>query len=384
VTSAACPSEDELVRAFTAGADARVSRHVADCSTCRVAHESLRHAIALAKDLPARLPRASRRDEVKAQLLASAAAPPVASTRRWFSAAAAIVVLGAAGVLLVSFARGRQGPAPARSHVTVRAEPTARFALASPPPLEVIRLWEGAIDLDVEPLGPGERVRVEVGDGEVEVRGTRFQVTARGDRLVAVSVTHGRVEVRPRDAPLAVLGAGQEWRRGGDPPAELAAPVVVDRASQDPAARPRRIAARTEAAVQRALRPTQQEARYDDAWDALRAGRFKDAAAGFGRVLDESPPGPLVDEAAFWRATALARDGESASASAAFRSFLASYRASPRSGEASAILGWLLLDDYRTDEAAPLFRAALGDPRETVRASAREGLDAIARTPRRR
>jgi len=343
------------------------------------------HTIALAKELPARLPSASRRDEVKAQLLASAGAQPLASTRRRFSAVGAIVVLGAAGVLLVSFARGPRAPAPARSHVTVRAEPTARFAIASPPPSEVIRLWDGAIDLDVEPLGPGERVRVEVGDGDVEVRGTRFQVTARADRIVGVSVTHGRVEVRPRGAPLAVLGAGQEWRRPAGPPAEAPAPVVVERGSQEPAppARPRRIAAGTEAAVQRALRPTEQEARYDDAWDALRAGKFKDAAARFGRVLDGSPPGPLVDEAAFWRATALARDGESASAIDAFRSFLSSYRASPRHGEASAILGWLLLDDYRTDEAAPFFRAALLDPREAVRASGREGLDAIARTPRR-
>jgi hypothetical protein len=57
-------------------------------------------------------------------------------------------------------------------------------------------------------------------------------------------------------------------------------------------------------------------------------------------------------------------------------------RRSQRRGEASAILGWLLVDAHRPREAEALFRAAAADPHANVRASARDGLDAIARAQR--
>jgi TolA-binding protein len=130
----------------------------------------------------------------------------------------------------------------------------------------------------------------------------------------------------------------------------------------------------------RALRPTRQEQLYDDAWDALRAGRFDKAAAGFARVLSESPRGPLGDEAAFWRATSLARGGHPEKALPAFEEYVATYRSSTRHNEAATILGWLLVDAHRPAEAVPLFRGATQDPDASVRKSAREGL--AAATPR--
>jgi hypothetical protein len=393
VTSARCPSEDALSRALDLETDAALAGHVARCPACRATQDGLRRAIALAKGLPTNVPGASRREEVRAGMLALAEAGPTGTASRtpWH---VGVIALGAAAAMLVLWLakgrddNGRDAAGPAPSHVVVRPAPGARYVITSPPPWETIRLSEGAIDLDVQPLGPRDRVRVEVGDGEVEVRGTRFQVTARADRLVGVDVTHGRVEVRPRGATPTVLGAGQRWRATPDEALEVApSPPIAEAPAPSPPrevrSRPRRLAARTEAAVERALQPTRQEILYDDAWDALRARKFKDAATGFGRVLAASSSGPLADEAAFWRATALARDGDSTGAIVAFRAYLATYRDSPRRGEASAILGWLLVDTYQNDEASAFFRAAAADPHETVRQSALEGLAAIARASQR-
>ena len=125
-----------------------------------------------------------------------------------------------------------------------------------------------------------------------------------------------------------------------------------------------------------------EEVSYDGAWAALRIGDFAHAAAGFARVALLAPDSPLVEDASFWRAVALARGKRSAEAVAAFHDFLDGYPRSPRAGQASAMLGWLLIDARALDEAARRFAAAAGDPDPAVRTSSRAGLDALA--PRKR
>jgi TolA-binding protein len=309
----------------------------------------------------------------------------------------------------------------------VRPHPGARWTARSAGPDESVRLGDGAIDVEVEPLHPGERFRVIVGDAELEVRGTAFTATARADRLVEVAVAHGRVDVVPvpgtaLGAP-ATLTAGQSWHAAAD--AVAAAPVPaptppvagdvresVERPpapappSPPPASPPRAPAAapprphRVTAAARRepapALEPAQpaaappsppppapasrapEEASYDDAWAALRAGDFAHAAGGFARVVLLAPDSPLGEDAGFWRAVALARARRSLEAVAAFHDFLDGHPHSSRAGEASAMLGWLLIDARVLDEAGRRFQAAAGDPDPAVRRSARSGLDALA------
>jgi hypothetical protein len=48
-------------------------------------------------------------------------------------------------------------------------------------------------------------------------------------------------------------------------------------------------------------------------------------------------------------------------------------------GEASALLGWLLLESGDKAGATSRFRTALADPVERVRANARAGLQAVER-----
>jgi TolA-binding protein len=121
------------------------------------------------------------------------------------------------------------------------------------------------------------------------------------------------------------------------------------------------------------------ERSYDQAWAALRANDFDRAAGGFARVVLLAPDGPLVEDASFWRAVALARGQRGAEARSAFRDFLDAFRSSPHAGEASAMLGWLLIDVRSYDEAAQRFSVAAHDTNPAVRRSARAGLDALAR-----
>jgi TolA-binding protein len=117
---------------------------------------------------------------------------------------------------------------------------------------------------------------------------------------------------------------------------------------------------------------------YDDAWAALRGGDFAHAAGGFARVVLIAPDSPLGEDASYWRAVALARGRRSLEAVAAFHDFLDGYTRSSRAGQASAMLGWLLIDARAFDEAERRFQTAAGDPDPAVRRSARAGLDALA------
>ncbi|HSR96825.1 MAG TPA: tetratricopeptide repeat protein [Kofleriaceae bacterium] len=121
------------------------------------------------------------------------------------------------------------------------------------------------------------------------------------------------------------------------------------------------------------------ERAYDQAWTALRTNDFSGASGGFARVVLLAPDGPLVEDASFWRAVALARGQRGAEARSAFRDFVDSFGRSPHAGEASAMLGWLLIEARSYDEATQRFTAAAGDANPAVRRSARAGLDAVAR-----
>jgi TolA-binding protein len=306
---------------------------------------------------------------------------------------------------------------------SVHGQPGARFAAGSPGPDEVVRLEDGMIAVEVEPLGPGERFRVIVGDAEIEVRGTAFDVTARDDHLVDVTVHHGRVEVRPRGGPMTTLVANQAWHAPevreaalarGSPAREEAA----DGAPRSPLARnepsgPRDAARPPRSVAPPVIRPSRarpaaasehddvtgdaapreltvsdhpkpaparppEELAYDDGWAAMRTGNFARAATSFARVFIVAPDSSLAEDATFWHAVALARGGRRAEAINAFRDFLELQRRSTHAGEASAMLGWILLEAHDRDEAARRFRDAAGDPNPAVSTSARAGLAALA------
>jgi FecR protein len=401
-----CPSDLELARAITTG-DAEIAAHVDACQRCRATWDQTQAAIELARELPVTVPPAAHREEMRTALLARAEVPRRPARPVWLVPAVAI----AAAAGLVGFVARPRGEAPApvpapvpvavagHHHGTVRPQPGARYLTGTPSPDEVVVLVEGALDIEVAPLHAGERYRVVVGSAEVEVRGTSFTITAREARLVGVRVAHGRVEIRSERGPVITLTAGQSWQ-----PEVAAAPVVVAAPVVAPPPRPRAprpaprppqvVAAPPPEAAPAVVAPARapEEVAYDAAWRALRANDFTRAASGFSRVLLLAPDSALVEDASFWHAVALARAGRSAEAVSAFRDFLDGrgtpawgrgsidgYARSARAGEASTMLGWILIDRREDDEAARRFRAGLGDGNPAVRASAKAGLDAIAR-----
>jgi hypothetical protein len=418
-----CPSDVELARALTVGADPEISAHLAACATCRDYWDATHGAIELARELPVAIPPHARREEMRtAMLAASASVAGRAMHRAWIAPAVALAAAaGLVGALAVPGGSSSPSSAGLR-HGIVRRHPApagateARYSTTSVGADEVVRLTDGTIDIEVEPLSPGERFRVIVGDAEIEVRGTVFTVSASAEHLLDVAVARGRVDVKPETGPPATLGAGQSWHvaraasaveptppamvpppplpspppRAPAPPSALRpAPVAAPHrqrlvAQPLPRAKPPAPSASAEpppAPVSSEAGPAgaAEELSYDQAWEAMRANDFARAASGFSRVLLIDPDGRLVEDASFWHAVALARGKRSAEALSAFRDFLDSYAGSVRAGEASAMLGWILVDARDYDEAARRFRAAADDPRATVRDSARAGLAALAK-----
>jgi hypothetical protein len=413
-----CPGDIELSRALSVGADAELAAHHAGCATCHAAWDEARAAIDLARELPVTVPPASRREEMRTAVLAAAAGlAQHPSRRRWI----APVITGAAAAGVVGYLvmrTGSSGPTAAgHAHGTVRPHVGAHYLASAGGPDEVVRLTDGMIDVDVEPLHPGERFRVVVGSAALEVHGTAFTVTAEAGHLVAVAVVHGRVDVQPEDGAPATLATGQSWHatvvaaeptRSASPAVSLPPPALaplVPAPAPPPRssapARPHRtattaprpdaapVAAPERAPAQRPAPPAPTpapaatrdpaEVSYDDAWAALRTGDFARAANGFARAMLLAPDGPLVEDASFWHAVALARGKRSAEALSAFRDFLDAHTGSPHAGEASAMLGWLLIDARVYDEAARRFTAASTDRDPSVRRSAQAGIDALAR-----
>lgn len=405
----ACPDEVEFARAISEGADRALSDHLVACARCREAWEGETRAIELLRRAPVQQPAADLREEMRTAILARASqvlapAPAPAASRagrtRWTWVGASALA-AAAAVVLVARSREVGAPPPVvqpstHAHGAVSPHGGARYVASAVSPDEVVTLHDGVIDVEVTPLHGGERFRVITADAEVEVRGTAFEVTAELGHLAGVRVRHGRVEVRPQGRPVVLVGAGETWEAA---PAraveEIAAPIsVAPRQAPElapaPAPRPVRPVGPPRAALTaRAVAPSlpvtaappvsdraPQAVAYDEAWAAMRAGSFDRAATAFARAGILDPEGPLAEDAGYWYAVALARQHR-AEATTAFREQLARYPHSAHAGEASAMLGWLLVDAHQREEAEQRFRAALGDPSTSVRTSARAGLTAL-------
>ena len=350
--------------------------------------------VELAHELPYCPPHSQVVEEMRTSVLAMmdvAASPAPRRGNRWLVGAAATA---AAMLAILVLSRDTSTPTQPRAHARVTSVGAATFTSLSPAPEEVIRLIDGLLTLAVSPLGTGERCRVIVGDGEVEVRGTAFAVEARADHLVRVSVSHGRVEVRAQGRTV-LLGAGEVW----EAPVRFAErlPVVVPVMPPNAPAIPSDLPVRRTVPVTRArprapsppelatsssspARSSDPAGRaFRDGWTALQGGDHIAAAESFARALQLSPTGGVAEDAAFWRATAYVRARRPDAARRALTTFLADYRHTVRAGEAMVMLGWLLIDANELASAETQFKSAMTASIPSVRTSAEAGLAEIAR-----
>jgi TolA-binding protein len=403
-----CPPEWILTQHVSGElTDSRIETHIERCPRCTSQCASLRRLVNQAQGLaaPAEMTVDARR-AIGARLLATAPAP-----RPWRGWPGVLAGVPAIALLVVAGIWGTRGtwraaappvsresaaqpvtgaPAGPRSRAAVRAIGAARFTRVKLPPDDVLRLDDGTIVLEVAPLPSGERFRVTTEDAEVEVRGTRFQVTASRGKLTQVTVTSGHVEVRAAGGGRVVLDPGDEWVSGvgeingrGATPKEapetpVSRPGEAESAGQ-PIGRPvrSRLAHGGAGGAPVAAPSTPRQAArasFDRAWAVLRQGDAPRAAALFAEVERTSGDSDIAEDALYWRSVATARAGDRPAARALFESFLRLFPASSRTGAAATALGWLYLESAQKDKARQVFERAMGDPSPAVRASARDGL----------
>lgn len=370
----------------------------------------------LAREIPYNPPDAARREALREAIVLEAqneeptAAP--ASRRGLWIGVAGVLVAAAAVALVVLDGGPSPSPKPAEPPVVVTATHRAQVQASSAADFihsasvdagindEIVRLRGGRVSVSVEHLAPDQRFRVVAGDGEVEVRGTAFDVVVVDDRLEGVIVHHGLVAVRLRgESPVEVAG-GQRWTRASG----VTKVAVLDPVPSDPVPVP--VPVNPSAAPRPAPHPQpvpppdplplpvpdplplpepQPETASDSPTEiafregrlALRDGDFGSAADLFLRAIAADPEAPLAEDARYWRAVALARAGKDIDAHDTLEAFLLRHPTSMHAGRASLMLGNLLVKSDDFPGARKRYQAALDDSDPDVRAAARKALDAL-------
>ncbi|HEY5924748.1 MAG TPA: hypothetical protein VIV11_23875 [Kofleriaceae bacterium] len=399
-----CPNPVELSRALIVGLDDRLRAHLEICTRCSEEIESHASVASATHDLPVAEPSHDQAWKLRVSLMAAARAPePIAQSRMvWGFAAAG--VLAAAAVLFVVV--GREPQPQAQTVASILPHEGAAVMRVASGQDEIVRVAHGTVSVEVAQLAPNQRFRVVVGDAEVEGRGAGFDVTVDRDRLRGVRVFAGQVEIRAQGAPVKKLVAGERWQIElgraeleptpvapvPEPPVDIVVEPTVDVVASIPAEKqhtkkhksrrtdrptePQALSASESPARAAPARPKRPiEVLFEEGWTTLAAGNAAAASVIFERAAQAAPKDPLAEDAWFWRASSLAR-AKSGAAASAFDSFLSRYPSSPRVGEASAMLGWLVIDSD-LDRAEKLFKASANDRVASVRASAARGLTAI-------
>ena len=377
-----CPAPWELSRTLLEEGRRDVAAHLDRCERCAAERRSLARAGASVRALPRPAMSEETFELVEARLRLGLAAPtPVSASSprteaapRAKRAAALFLACSLVGAVALLLARHRghadRSPLASGSSASIRAVGDAVFSRASAPE-DVVRLESGTLELEVGATPPGRRFRVTTDDAVVESAESRLVVRAEGHMLVVVRVFAGYADVRARGGH-ALLRAGDEWIPRGSP-ADAAgggagpAPAAAGPADVEPAP-PRH---RAESA--------RRSASFERAWRLLSAGRAAEAAEGFRAVEALSPGDAIVEDALFWRGVSLERAARPAEAGAVLLRFTSRFPRSERIGEASAMLGWILLEAGDADGARRAFERALDDKVDRVRESARSGLARLGR-----
>jgi anti-sigma factor RsiW len=330
-------------------------RHLRVCDGCRLQKASDERLRRLARSLPDPAPSDLTLRRLRARVLRDVATGAGASPRArmlWSRVATAAPIALAVGLGGAWVLRGRAAPpaavsgtaatvaaaatpapsatavpAPAAFAGTVRAGEGARWTQAREAGIERVTLGDGTIDVHVRHQEGGERFLVAMPDGEIEVRGTTFDVTVSGGATARVHVDEGLVDLRLHGRAIARLGAGDTW-----------APAPIGPAPRTGAAQS---AGAAVAVTGGRVSPTpgdQGAAEYGEAVRMLREGRSADAAGAFEAFLLAHPRAPQAEDASFLQAVALARAGRADAAALAAEQHLSRFPSSFHRKEAALLV----------------------------------------------
>ncbi len=360
-------------------------RHLKICSDCRLRNtcdERLRMlGASLQEDPPSELTLRRLRTRILRDVATGVrAAEPRPWPRVALAAGLALALLGGAGWL----AHGKRAQAPLSPTAaallvpgqasadtlagSVTAKAGTRWTQVRRDGLETVTLADGTLSIHVRPQHAGERFLVGLPDGELEVRGTTFDVSVAGGATRSVHVDEGRVELRLREHPEVRLGMGESWTSSPSVPAPAPpapAPVMAtDRATISRTAPPHPNASPmpTTAADDGATA-------YAGALDLLRTGRGDEAAAAFHAFLLAHPAAPQAEDASFLEAVALARAGRIDAAALAAEHHLAGYPGSFHRKEAAILAARAASQRGDCAHARGLLASWLDAPDADVRAA---------------
>lgn len=216
---------------------------------------------------------------------------------------------------------------------------------------KVVSLRSGVVGFHVEHVKPNARFIVKLPDGELEVRGTRFIVDVKGEQTRSVTVSEGIVELRLKDYSGRLI-AGQQWSEG--PSATVAISASAIESSSPPIVTPSAQAVAqgntaTTGSVEQhepavpsasAAKTTKVIAgeRFAEAMNTFSAGRYAEAERLFVKFIIDFPGDSRAEDAAFLRAEARKRTGDTAGAAAIASTYLQTYPGGLRRNEAEKLV----------------------------------------------
>jgi hypothetical protein len=340
---------------------ASFERHARQCAACGSKLANDERLGRMARELPERgAPSAFALRRLRTRVLRDVAAGESSSGESWWrgrrAVAVGVVALAAAAAVVIvrGHGPGAHGAAASGATTSTAAAPVvapasvvglapavyagsvaelgdARWTQTREDGMERVALAGGSVRVHVRPQQQGERFLVSLPDGEIEVRGTTFDVSVAAGATARVHVDEGVVDLRLAGRDELHLAAGDTW---------TAAP------SQPVASRP--LAARTQPSTSVAASvvtapvppPAVDEgaSAYGAAVALLRDGRNAEAAAAFQAFVIAHPQAPQTEDASYLEAVALARAGRMDAAALAAEQHLARFPGSFHRREAEALV----------------------------------------------
>lgn len=369
--------------------DESLKDHLRICPTCACELEALR-ALQARLELPGPVISEKKAGEIRFLLEAECNRRKGAGAREVRQAPRYRWILGLVGATALSLGlffsvRFFMDKAPARdaapvSRARILPEAGARWSRVVEGQTELVMLEEGTVEFHVHHLKPGQAFLVKTGTDWVEVRGTRFTVSAAAGLLQKVRVTEGVVSVHVTSENVLLL-AGQQWTRpelaaapelpqepakpapepvpgptaaadagpmsptddAVTPPmraAPVPEPVRVPEApmTPQPQTSPQIIApvdmAPPPHATPEPLRESEANLRFSEAYRVLQSGNWRRAVTLFSELLQERGLGQKRADVLFWLAQAHLKGGQYEQAILRLNELTQSYPASWRARDA--------------------------------------------------
>jgi hypothetical protein len=362
-------------------------RHCRTCLLCSEELASNARLRDLARALPDVQPGQLAFKRLRARILRDVTtAVPARSPSSWrrvalaASMGIALAAIAAVVALRASSRTGPQAPAvtvaaalPAVMAGAVAASEGAVWTQAREGKMERVELVAGTLRVHVRPQGPGERFLVRLPDGEVEVRGTTFEVTVRDGATDHVRVDEGTVVLRLRGSPDRSLGPGTIWSTSETSAPGSRAALAAASASAAPTAASAASAAIPRRRSANMMAGDEGAPLYVEAMRSFREGRYDGAAAAFHAFVLTYPKANEAEDASFLEALSLARAGRADAAALAAARHLESFPRSFRRKEASILMARAASHRGRCDEALGVLSPWMSAPLDPEVRSALNG-----------